>query len=88
MTYEYTPKHVTLLENGKPIAKVSIHTENGITYIDKTFVEEAYRGRQVASGIVQETAEYIRKSGNKVQPICSYAVKWFETHKGYQDLLA
>lgn len=87
MHYEYNPKHITLLENGRLIAKVNLHTENGITYIDKTFVEEAYRGQQIASRIVREAAEYIRKTGNKIKPICSYAVKWFETHKDYTDLL-
>lgn len=88
MQYEYSPSHITLRENGKLIARVTMHAEDGVTYIDKTFVEEEYRGRQIADRLVQEAAEYIRKSGNKVKPICSYAVKWFETHKSYHDLLA
>ena len=76
-------------ETGKTVAEITYtETEQGTVTIDHTLVDDSQRGKGTAGKLVQALAEEIRKSGKKAVPVCSYAVKWFEKHKEYEDLLA
>ncbi|MEA4920044.1 MAG: GNAT family N-acetyltransferase [Clostridiaceae bacterium] len=72
---------------GNRIAEATFTTDNGAAIIDNTFVDPSLRGQGIAGKLMQATAEHIRSLGLKVQPVCSYAVKWFSEHSEYQDLL-
>ncbi|WP_347130217.1 GNAT family N-acetyltransferase [Neglectibacter timonensis] len=42
----------------------------------------------MAGKLLEEVSQKLRKEGKKAVPICSYAVKWFEKHPEYSDLLS
>lgn len=46
--------------------------------IDHTWVEPGYRNRDVASRLVECVVDEAKKTGKRVIPICSYAVKWMK----------
>ena len=48
----------------------------------------SYTHLGVAGKLLEEVSQRLRKEGKKAVPICSYAVKWFEKHPEYSDLLS
>ena len=58
-----------------------------VVNLSHSFVDESVRGQGVASMLLVEAAVQIRKSGKKVIPTCSYAVKWFQKNPQYADIL-
>lgn len=63
--------------------KISEHLVN----IDHTYVDASLRGQGVAGKLMEATAKQLREAGLRAKPTCSYAVKWFEEHPEYSDLL-
>lgn len=55
--------------------------------IDHTFVDPSLRGMGMAGKLMEAAAGEIRRQGKKAVITCSYAVKWFESHQEYQDIL-
>lgn len=55
--------------------------------IDHTFVDPSLRGMGMAGKLMEAAAGEIRRQGKKAVLTCSYAVKWFESHQEYQDIL-
>ena len=55
--------------------------------ITRTFVDESLRGQGIADQLMSQAVLQIRSDGKKAQPVCSYAVKWFEKHPEEGDLL-
>ena len=74
-------------ENGKVIAEVTFPTADGVATINHTFVDGSLRGQGIAGKLLKAAAEYIRETGRKAHPTCSYAVKWFEDHPENSDIL-
>ena len=74
---------------GKLLAEVTFPgCGEGVVEIDHTFVDGSLRGQGVASELMLAAAEYLRGQGKKVRPVCSYAVRWFQNHPDYGDLLS
>lgn len=75
-------------ENGRILAEISFPAkENGVVDICRTFVDDALRGQGMAGKLMENAAAEIRKTNRKAVPTCSYAVKWFEQHEDYADIL-
>lgn len=55
--------------------------------INHTFVDASLRGQGVASKLVEAAYKVIKEQNKKAMLTCSYAVKWFESHQSYQDIL-
>ena len=54
-----------------------------------TFVNPAMRGKNLAAIITKHALDEVREEQKyKVVPVCSYTVKYFETHPDEKDLLA
>lgn len=68
---------------GKIIAEVTFPTDEGISTIDHTFVDDSLRGQGVAGELVKLAAEKILADGNKIGATCPYAVVWFSRHPEY-----
>lgn len=68
---------------GKIIAEVTFPTDEGISTIDHTFVDDSLRGQGVAGELVKLAAEKILADGNKIEATCPYAVAWFQRHPEY-----
>ena len=63
------------------------HIDQDTVEINHTFVDPSLRGMGMAGKLMEAAAGEIRRQGKKAVLTCSYAVKWFESHKAYQDIL-
>ncbi|MDE6584363.1 MAG: N-acetyltransferase [Anaeroplasmataceae bacterium] len=55
--------------------------------IRTTYVSEELRGLRIASKLLESTCEVLRKYKRKAILECSYAKRWFQEHKEYEDIL-
>jgi predicted GNAT family acetyltransferase len=55
--------------------------------INHTFVDASLRGQGVAGQLMEAVAKQLRSENKKAVLTCSYAVKWFEQHPEYHDLV-
>lgn len=56
--------------------------------IDHTEVDPKFEGKGLAKELVFAGAEYARKNGKKVIPLCTYAKHTFEKNKELHDVLS
>lgn len=54
--------------------------------IDHTYVEPAYRGRQLARRLLDLVVEEAREKGRTIIPSCSYALEQFKQDESYADV--
>jgi len=80
-------KFLVRLEPGK-YAFLSYRVESGRLYIDSAYTPEEYRGRGIATRLMLAAIEYARGKRLKIVPICSFAVRFFDKHPEYGDMLA
>ena len=75
-------------ENGVLIAEVTFpKTGDNTVDIDHTFVDDSLQGQGIAGKLMEALAEHLRAQGKKAVLTCSYAVRWFEKHPEYHDLI-
>ena len=88
MEFRQEPGRIfSLDESGRLLAVVTFPQREGVAEIDHTFVDPSLRGQGVAGQLLKAAADTLRAEGRKARPTCSYAVRWFETHPEYADLL-
>jgi len=72
-------------ENKEILARLE-YKKNGNTLIfDHTVVSDKLKGQGIAQKLLDEAVNYARKNNFKVQAVCSYVVKKFETGN-YDDI--
>lgn len=74
-------------QTGRLVAEVTYPEQNGVAVMNHTFVDPSLRGQGAAGQLVKAAADTLRARGCKVRPTCSYAIRWFERHPEYADLL-
>lgn len=57
-------------------------------YINKTYTPPEYRGRGLATKLLQHAIAWAKENGLKIVPICSFAVEYFRRHPELQEELA
>ena len=73
---------------GNVLAEVTFPEETpGVLNLSHTYVDESLRGQGVAGKLMQAVVDYAKAHEKLVSPTCSYAVKWFEKHGEYRELL-
>lgn len=88
MDFSYFSDKITINDQTKTLAEVDFpELEPGLVDINHTFVDDSLRGRGVAGKLMEAAADHLRSEGKKAVLSCSYAVKWFEKHPEYQDIL-
>lgn len=87
MEFREEPFRIYLERDGKLLAEITFPLEDGVYHLNHTFVDDSLRGQGIAGQLVEQAAKLIRREGGKAKPTCSYAVKWFEKHPEYQELL-
>ncbi|MGI6069676.1 MAG: GNAT family N-acetyltransferase [Blautia sp.] len=89
MDFVYTDNKISLMdERGRVLAEVTFpEAGESVVNINHTFVDDSLRGQGIAGRMMEAAAEHLRKQNKKVVLTCSYAVKWFEKHPEYSDLL-
>ncbi|WP_102693722.1 GNAT family N-acetyltransferase [Rummeliibacillus pycnus] len=75
-------------KDGQVIAEI-IWTQLGdVMVIDHTYVDGSLRGQGVAKQLLDRAAAYARENGYKIDAVCSYVVKAFESSHDYDDVKA
>lgn len=89
MEFTYNKNKIELLnENGQMIAEVTFPDVAADTVnIDHTFVDDCLRGQGVAGKLMEAAAVHLREQKKQAVLTCSYAVKWFEKHPEYEDVV-
>ncbi|WP_053373097.1 GNAT family N-acetyltransferase [Paenibacillus sp. FJAT-27812] len=54
--------------------------------IDHTFVDGAYRGRDLGRQLLDFVVEEAREKGRRIIPSCTYALAQFKRHPEYADV--
>lgn len=76
-------------QEGKTIAGVHFpEVGANLVNINHTFVDPSLRGQGIAGKLMEEVVKYLRENNKKARLTCSYAVRWFEEHSEYSDLVA
>ena len=68
---------IILLDGESEIGFIKFEVENDVLKIISTVVCDAYQGKGYAKILMKECERYVRENGYKVEPICSYAKKYF-----------
>lgn len=68
---------IILLDGDSEIGFIKFELDNNVFKIISTVVSDAYQGRGYAKTLMKECERYVREKGYKVEPICSYAKKYF-----------
>ncbi|PIE98016.1 MAG: GNAT family N-acetyltransferase [Treponema sp.] len=75
-------------EIGSVIAEITFpEVSEDVLELKSTFVNRLLRGQGIASDLMKEVVEFAKRKNKKIKPVCSYAVKWFEKHDEYKDVL-
>ncbi|WP_024294618.1 GNAT family N-acetyltransferase [Lacrimispora indolis] len=89
MNFTYNPNQIALFHSDNNLlAEVTFpEVDQNTVDINHTFVDESLRGQGVAGQLMEAVAEQLRSQGKKAILTCSYAIKWFEKHPEYNDLV-
>ncbi len=55
--------------------------------VDHTYVDPSLRGQGIASQLMHEVYQHVKKLGYKAVATCPYAVVWFKKHKELNDII-
>jgi len=76
-------------ENGKRVALLEYpEVRPGVVNITHTEVDPSMGGQGIAGKMTEHVANLLRTDGRKAELTCSYAIKWFQKHPEYADVLA
>lgn len=89
MNFTYNPNQIALFHSDNNLlAEVTFPAvDQNTVNINHTFVDDSLRGQGVAGQLMKAVAEQLRSQGKKAILTCSYAIKWFEKHPEYNDLV-
>jgi len=73
---------------GDQLALADYRLSGNAVHITHVETPEALRGQGVAGKLMEGVVRLVRAKGQKIVPVCPYAVTWLKRHKEHQDLLA
>lgn len=75
-------------ETGLLLAEVTFPTRDEKRVdINHVYVDESLRGQGIASNMMLEAYNFIKKKGLLIVAKCPYAISWFKKHQEYQDIV-
>lgn len=79
---------ISLIENAKEVGLITFpFISDTVVDINHTYVDSDYRGRGIASMLMNAVVEQLEQRDLKCIPTCSYAINWFCNHPEKQNLL-
>lgn len=73
-------------DNGKEIGYIELsYAGDAIIIIASTHVDPNYQGQGLASKLVEKVVLQARETNKKVIPLCTYALKQYQTKPEYGD---
>ncbi|QVQ51603.1 N-acetyltransferase [Spiractinospora alimapuensis] len=73
--------------NGRVVAFADYILTSGLITFTHTEVEPEYEGLGVASQLVRDSLDDVRRRGLAVLPVCPFYKGWIQLHPDYVDLL-
>ncbi len=86
--FEDDNKRAAAYDEDKLIGESTFRAKEDIWVIDHTFVENDYRGQDIAAKLVNQIVITARERGKKIIPLCPFAKKEFDKKEEYRDVLA
>lgn len=74
--------------DGQVVGHADYLMRDGVLVFHHTEVDPAYQNRGLAARLVSGALDDVRASGKRIQPTCSYVVRYVASHPEYQDLRA
>lgn len=89
MNFTHESNRIVLFgENNKTLAEVTFtNIDENTVDINHTYVDDSLRGQGIAGKLMEHAAEELKAQNKKAVLTCSYAVKWFEKHTEYSQLI-
>lgn len=85
--HEPTNSRYVLVKNDAQIGVAEYRVDDGTITFTHTEIDEAVREHGMASNLVQNALDDVRKhTKHKVVAECPYVASWLEKHPDYQDL--
>lgn len=72
----------------EPDAYISFSQKDGEIVVKHTVVSQKLQGQGIAEKLTRELIKKAREENFKINPICSYTVRFFEKNKEETDILA
>lgn len=73
-------------DSGKEVGYIEIsYAGESLIIIASTHVDKDYQGQGLASKLVEKVVEQARATNKKVIPLCSYALKQYQSKPEYAD---
>jgi len=71
------------------VGELTYFLEDGeaVIIIDHTWIEPTHRGKGIGDLLVIKAIDYARENQLKINPTCSFVVRFFGKHPEYSDLL-
>ena len=79
---------IYLDDGGNILGEVNYpYISSNVVDVNHTFVDISLRGKGIANLLLTHAFNYFKENNIKVKCSCSYAIKWINSHKEYQDLI-
>ncbi len=75
-------------DENDPKAYISYSLDGAVMKIEHTVVKKELEGQGIARKLTDKAVEVAKENSWKIQPICSYAVNYFNKHEELKDILA
>lgn len=84
---EQEKRFVALNEDDQEVDEITFQTAGeSILIIDHTYVDQNYRGQQIANKLVKLVVDKAIQDEKLVMPLCPFAAKEFQRHPEYQKI--
>jgi predicted GNAT family acetyltransferase len=87
--HQPTRNRYAIMLDGKEVGEASYTPKGDRWVFDHTVVDPAHQGKNLAAILVREAFVDVRENQHvKIEPTCSYVVRYMEKHPETHDLLA
>ena len=84
---EQEKRFVAFNEENQEVGEITFQTVgDNILIIDHTYVDQNYRGQQIANKLVKLVVDKAIQDEKLVIPLCPFAAKEFQRHPEYQEI--
>ena len=87
MNYVYEERRISLQDHDTLVGEVTWEEKDNTLYIQHTYVNPQYRGKGIASSLIEALVKQLEEQKKSCIPTCSYAKHWFQQHPEKQSLL-
>lgn len=87
IVYEEDKNRTAAYDGDLEVGECTYSSSPGTWIVDHTFVEDTYRGQQIAQKLFAEIVNQAREKGVKIIPLCPFAKAEMDKKPEYLDVL-